>query len=263
MAASSGSGNPNANQNPQHNAAYTAQTTVENSTDTSTAAAVPSITNNHDAQASQQSLKHDTGIVLDWSAEEQSILEDGLSKYNCEPTIKKYIKIAALLPEKTVRDVAFRCRWISKKENGKRRKAEEQNMAKKGKEKKDKPVDSTVKVGAQVSRSTMPVYTATTLPIENDDGIPNEAIGGPTGQLLEQNYQVIGQIKANLAAYKLQENTDLLARFRDNIYAILSSIRDVPGIISQMPPLPVDLNNDLADTLLPKPIPQTSTSMPT
>jgi hypothetical protein len=48
------------------------------------------------------------------------------------------------------------------------------------------------------------------------------AIGGPTGHLLEHNAQVIGQIRANLAACKLQENTELLVQFRDNIYAILN-----------------------------------------
>jgi hypothetical protein len=48
----------------------------------------------------------------------------------------KYIKLAALLPEKTVRDVALRCIWITKKEDGERRKVEEQNSSKKTKDKK-------------------------------------------------------------------------------------------------------------------------------
>lgn len=256
MAASSGTSDSNANQNHHLNGSYTAQAAVENSTDTS-------VPNGNDAQAAPQSLKHDPGIIVEWSVQEQSTLEDGLSKYAGESTINKYIKIAALFPEKTVRDVALRCRWMSKKENGKRRKAEEQNQFKKIKDKKDKLVDSTVKpVVPQVSRSTTPVYTTPVLSMENDDGIPNEAIGGTAGQLLDQNSLVIAQIKANLAAYKLQENTDLLARFRDNIFAISNSIQNMPGIISQMPPIPVMLNAELADTLLPKPS-QPSTLMPT
>lgn len=32
-------------------------------------------------------------------------------RYAHEPTIMKYIKIAAMLPTKTIRDVALRCWW--------------------------------------------------------------------------------------------------------------------------------------------------------
>lgn len=34
-------------------------------------------------------------------------------RYADEPSIMKYIKIAATLPDKTVRDVALRCRWMT------------------------------------------------------------------------------------------------------------------------------------------------------
>jgi Ni,Fe-hydrogenase III large subunit len=99
----------------------------------------------------------------------------------------------------------------------------------------------------------MPMYTPPQPPVDNDDGISNDAIGGPTGHLLEHNAQVIGQIRANLAACKLQENTELLVQFRDNIYAILNGMTNMPGIMSQMPPLPVNLNSELADRILPMP----------
>jgi hypothetical protein len=77
------------------------------------------------------------------------------------------------------------------------------------------------------------------------------AIGGPTGHLFEHNSQIIGQIRANLAACKLQENTELLVQFKDNIFAILNGMTNMPGIMSQMPPLPVKLNLELADRILP------------
>ena len=44
-------------------------------------------------------------------------------------SLERYIRIAALLPEKGVRDVALRIRWMSKKENGKRRKPVEDSAA--------------------------------------------------------------------------------------------------------------------------------------
>jgi hypothetical protein len=102
------------------------------------------------------------------------------------------------------------------------------------------------------------MYTPPPPPVDNDDGISNDAIGGPTGHLLEHNTQVIAQIRANLAACKLQENTELLVQFRDNIFAILNGMTIMPGIMSQMPPLPVNLNSELADRILPRPMPQSS-----
>ncbi|KAH7293015.1 hypothetical protein KP509_28G007900 [Ceratopteris richardii] len=179
------------------------------------AAAMPGALNGNEAH---HCLKHDPGIATEWSPEEQKALEDGLTKYASETPINKYIKIAATLPEKTVRDVALRCRWMLKRESEKRRKADEQTPPKKSKDKKDKLVDC--KPAAVVQRSAVPAYAPPALALESDDGIPNEAIGGTAGQLLEQNLQIINQIKANITACKVQENTDLLVRFRDNIMAI-------------------------------------------
>ncbi|RRT59525.1 hypothetical protein BHE74_00023843, partial [Ensete ventricosum] len=56
--------------------------------------------------------------------------------YANEPNIMKYIKIAARLPDKTVRDVAMRCQLMTKKEIGKRRKLEDYHADKKVKDSK-------------------------------------------------------------------------------------------------------------------------------
>lgn len=59
-------------------------------------------------------LLHDTGPDLEWSHSEQSILTESLAKFSNEASsMSKYVKIAALLPEKTVRDVALRCHWLT------------------------------------------------------------------------------------------------------------------------------------------------------
>lgn len=47
-------------------------------------------------------------------------------------------------------------------------------------------------------------------------------VGGPLAQLLEQNYAILNHFKQNMAAYKVNENTELLVRFRDNILTVLS-----------------------------------------
>ncbi|KAL2636223.1 hypothetical protein R1flu_007702 [Riccia fluitans] len=216
------------------------------------------LTNEQQPSSLQLQLLHDPGITADWGVEEQSILEEGLAKFGGEANnLNKYIKIANLLPEKTVRDVAMRCRWMTKKELGKRRKPEDQNTSKKNKDKKDKSDLLSTKASAGHMRPGLAHFTAPPT-LDNDDGISNDAIGGTTGQLLEQNSHVIHQIRSNLAAMKLQENTDLLMRFRDNICAILNGMTNMPGIMSQMPPLPVKINTELADTILPKSLPQAS-----
>ncbi|CAM6077141.1 unnamed protein product [Sphagnum tenellum] len=198
-------------------------------------------------------LLHDIDLSLDWSSAEQSSLEEGLVKYAGQANnLVKYIKLAALLPEKTVRDVALRCIWITKKEDGERRKVEQQNSSKKTKDKKEKAEAQLTRPLLEVAaRVPPPMYTPPSTPVDNDDGISNDAIGGPTGHLFEHNSQIIGQIRANLAACKLQENTELLVQFKDNIFAILNGMTNMPGIMSQMPPLPVKLNLELADRILP------------
>ncbi|CAN1247984.1 hypothetical protein LINPERPRIM_LOCUS6568 [Linum perenne] len=146
-------------------------------------------------------LKHNPGISNDWTAEEQSILEDGLSKYASESNIIRYAKIAMQLQSKTVRDVALRCRWMTKKEFSKRRK--EDNLSRKSKDKK-------------------------------------------------QNAQALGQISSNLSTMQIQENINLLFRTRDNILKIMNNLNDVPEVMKQMPPLPVKLNEELANAILPR-----------
>ncbi|CAA2976384.1 uncharacterized protein LOC111398519 [Olea europaea subsp. europaea] len=50
---------------------------------------------------------------FEWSTDEQSILEDLLSKYSSDTIIVRYAKIAQQLNDKTVRDVALRCKWMT------------------------------------------------------------------------------------------------------------------------------------------------------
>ncbi|XP_074383210.1 uncharacterized protein LOC141724823 isoform X3 [Apium graveolens] len=98
-------------------------------------------------------LKHEAGLAVEWSVEEQYRLEEGLAKYADEPSILRYIKIAALLHDKTVRDVALRCRWMTRK----RRKQEDHNFGKKVKDSKDKLMESASKA---TTSSTAPLSVA-------------------------------------------------------------------------------------------------------
>ncbi|KAK8488916.1 hypothetical protein V6N12_055652, partial [Hibiscus sabdariffa] len=47
------------------------------------------------------------------------------------------------------------------------------------------------------------------------------------------------------------DNIDLFCHVRNNITAMLNNMRDTPGLMSHMPPLPVSANEDLAKSILP------------
>ncbi|XVE78240.1 hypothetical protein DITRI_Ditri13aG0128700 [Diplodiscus trichospermus] len=195
-------------------------------------------------------LRHNPGISGNWSPDEQSMLEDLLVKYASDSTIVRYAKIAKQLKDKTVRDVALRCRWMSKKENGKRRK-EDHNSARKNKERREKGMDSSAKSTSHLTtRSNGPSYAPPMIPTDNDDGIPYTAIGGVTGELLEQNAQMFNQISANFAAFQVHDNINLLCKARDNIFSVLNDLGDLPEVMKQMPPLPVKVNEELANNIL-------------
>ncbi|XP_031374358.1 uncharacterized protein LOC116189015 isoform X1 [Punica granatum] len=190
---------------------------------------------------SEPGLKHDTGLAVEWSITEQYKLEEGLIKYADEPSIMRYIKIAATLQDKTVRDVALRCRWMTRKRPGKK-----VNIRK-------------LAESSSKSSAALPVNMAAYAPVihhmNQNDMIPFE-VSGTSGSanprnLLEQNTQAFSRIRANLHLLKLQDNIDLFCCARNNIAAILNNMRNVPGIMSQMPPLPVSIDEDLANAILP------------
>lgn len=198
--------------------------------------------------------RNNTGISVLWTSQEQSILDELLTKYETQNNIVRYAKIAMKLKDKTVRDVALRIRWMSKKENGKRRK-EDHNPSRKSKDKKDKVIESLAKSSQVANRSSGPPHAQLmVVSMESDDGISYEAIGGITGHLLEQNAQELDQISANFSTnfspFKIRENINRLWHARNNILTILNdSLNNNPEIMKQMPPLPVMLNEELANSI--------------
>ncbi|XP_039690080.1 uncharacterized protein [Medicago truncatula] len=201
-------------------------------------------------------LKHDAGLAAEWSVDEQYKLEEGLLKarHADEPSIMRYVKIAASLRDKTVRDVALRCRWMTRK----RRKSEE-HMVKKINNRKvheirklDKPMVSSPKQCMQpVQTPSVTTYSCVSQHVDRSQRIPyDNGICDPVKRLLEQNAQAFSQINSNLSTFKLQDNIDLFSQTRHNISTILDDMRAMPGIMSQMLPLPVSIDEDLASSIL-------------
>ncbi|KAG6707948.1 hypothetical protein I3842_06G056500 [Carya illinoinensis] len=188
-------------------------------------------------------LKHDTGLAVEWSVEEQRKLDEGLDKFADEPSIMKYIKIAATLRDKTVRDVALRCRWLMSK----RRKPDEHSMGKKLNNRKDKLVELSSKTNIP---AVLPNLVPNSLMMHHMDQNEISGTGGPMKHLLEQNVQAFDQITANLSKYKWQDNINIFSQARKNIVAILNNMRERPGIMCEMPPLPVCIDEDLANSII-------------
>ncbi|XP_051121524.1 uncharacterized protein LOC127244952 isoform X4 [Andrographis paniculata] len=170
------------------------------------------------------------------------------SRFASEPQIMQYIKIAALLNDKTVRDVALRCQWMARK----RRKQDDQSIRKKFKEQKDKLKEMSLKNNITAPSSvSVPSYLSATKLHNLSDCMHSGVLSHMFRHLLEENNQAFLQISANLSTLKLQDNIELFSRTKNNLTTILNDMRNMPGVMGQMPPLPVLLNEELASSIFP------------
>ncbi|XP_038712180.1 uncharacterized protein LOC120006271 isoform X2 [Tripterygium wilfordii] len=151
-------------------------------------------------------LRHNPGISLDWRPEEQSILEQGLIKYAGHPLLICYAKISMELQDKTIRDIAFRCNWMKKKEISNGSKGE--NCLKR------KSEDDKLSTWQNVP----PYAPSVSLVDYDDDG--DRVIGGVTGVLFERNEQAFNRIAANFSTLQIIDNLNLLCQARDNLLKI-------------------------------------------
>ncbi|KAG9136186.1 hypothetical protein Leryth_003792 [Lithospermum erythrorhizon] len=232
-------------------------------------------TSSYNAQVMIPVLEYPQGISMDWTPQEQAILDEGLAQYASEPVVLRYAKIALLLKTKTVRDVALRCRWMRRNDNSKKLRKEDFRLARKNKETKmameanrqDLLLENQHSASLLASNSDNvidPNIAPSSLPIQQGlaSGVrgmitSKEAVGNtyngitaPVRHLLQQNAQAFNQISLNIATCQIHENIGLLVRSRDNIYKILNSLDEIPDM-KQMPPLRIKLNEELATSILP------------
>ncbi|CAL5026373.1 unnamed protein product [Urochloa decumbens] len=198
-----------------------------------------------------QSLKYGGPLAADWTHLELQILRDGLDKYVHEQGIMKYIKIAASLPNKTVRDVAMRCQWVGKKVNTRRRKPQEHHIGRNIKERKDKFGEPAL-WGANHPLQTG-VRTNSFVPhnVQNNMFLSGGSEIDRPQHLLEENNRILNQIEANIVTFQAQNNIDLFHRARRNINELVHVTTQLPGMSTKMPPLRVSVNESLASFVLP------------
>ncbi|DBA92212.1 TPA: hypothetical protein ACH3X1_015921 [Trebouxia sp. C0004] len=185
----------------------------------------------------------------EWTAHEQAALDQAAVKFPAEryQPFERYVRIAATLPRKGVRDVAIRLRWLSQ---ARKRKVSEDGPNKRLRRDRCQSIFAT----QQKPLNAMGQWPQQQLPMPqlDDHGAQTVgAVGGLVAQLLEQNLHILYQYKQNMHQFKVQENTELLVRFRDNILAVLNQMNSMDGVMSQMPQLPVRMNVELANNFLP------------
>nr|XP_007131929.1 hypothetical protein PHAVU_011G052600g [Phaseolus vulgaris]ESW03923.1 hypothetical protein PHAVU_011G052600g [Phaseolus vulgaris] len=120
----------------------------------------------------------------------------------------------------------------------------------------EKATDPAVRSSHFTAQSNVSLYAPAMKMIDNDDSISHKAIGGPAGELLEQNAQALNNISTNLAALQFQDNINLFSQTRDNIITILNDMNDMSDIMKQMPPLPLKINETILNSIFPKTIHQ-------
>lgn len=188
------------------------------------------------------------GVSMDWTPEEQAILEEGLVEFASETSIVRYAKIAMHLDNKTIRDVALRCRWltshIQKKDVSKRRK-EDTNLTRKSKDRKEKIPDPSV-MNSQAMQSAFPPYQM----LSSDIGLTYNDTDA-TWLLIRQNKETLDMISTNIATRQVHQNVGLLWQARENISNILSNLRDPPTIPNRLPDFTVKMNEEPTNSVLP------------
>ncbi len=185
----------------------------------------------------------------EWTPHEQAALDQAAVKFPAEryQPFERYVRIAATLPRKGVRDVALRLRWLSQ---ARKRKVSEEGPNKRLRRDRCQSIFAT----QQKPPNVMGQWPQQQLPMPQLDDHGSQtvgAVGGLVAQLLEQNLHILYQYKQNMHQFKVQEITELLVRFRDNILAVLNQMNSMDGVMSQMPQLPVRMNVELANNFLP------------
>lgn len=195
---------------------------------------------NHFAPGASDSVRvldHDISTV--WTAEEQAILVQGLNQHATEPPIKYYPKIALQLQNKGTRDVAARIKWMMTREDrNRKREIYQTGISIDERERHSIP-------------SAEPASSSLQTVISSDEStMMQQAMGGVTGQLVQRTRKALEQISANIKSFKFEENISLFLEVKKNFDMIMSNWVETPEFASQMPPLPVQLDEEITNFFL-------------
>uniref|UniRef100_K3WC33 Myb-like domain-containing protein n=1 Tax=Globisporangium ultimum (strain ATCC 200006 / CBS 805.95 / DAOM BR144) TaxID=431595 RepID=K3WC33_GLOUD len=156
-----------------------------------------------------------------WSPHEMQIFHRGFAEFPADKydNVTRYIKIAAMLPGKCVRDVAFKAKALSVSQ-------EKMSMNRDHFSKR-------MKIEPYQETPTL----AFPIPMGGDD--PEDA---QLNALLQDNMVMMNTMRSNLLSGKLDDNKEPMLKFRDNCHTVLNTLGD---ICNSIPPLPVQLDTSL------------------
>ncbi|CAM9223496.1 unnamed protein product [Discosporangium mesarthrocarpum] len=182
-----------------------------------------------------------------WDKHEQQVLEDGLRHYPLDSYSNMiiYIRIAAQLPKKTVRDVAHHLRHMQDVHKTKMSAAMGGGP---GAAKRHRPDPAAIAMHEQA----MAMAAANPAALAAMHGLPGMGIGGPGPHLkdrsvevrihatLRDNEMLINRIRENMLHGNFVANHPCMLAFDKNIKEVMSLLSTLP--FAQMQTLPVQVN---------------------
>ncbi|KAG7381575.1 hypothetical protein PHYBOEH_010871 [Phytophthora boehmeriae] len=151
-----------------------------------------------------------------WTPQELQVLHAGLTQFPADQydNVTRYIKIAATLPRKCVRDVAYKVKVLGYPTG--------------------QPAASN-----PTKRMKIEPYQEAAHQHSTSTGDLEEA---RLAALLQDNVLALNTMRTNLLNGKADENRPQMIKFRDNCQTVLSSLGD---ICTSIPPLPLQLDTSL------------------
>ncbi|RLN65907.1 hypothetical protein BBJ29_008518 [Phytophthora kernoviae] len=163
-----------------------------------------------------------------WTPQELQMLHAGLAQFPADQydNVTRYIKIAATLPRKCVRDVAYKVKVLGYPSG--------------------QPAAAAASSTSQPTTNTGVTKRMKIEPYQESANQPPASTGeleeARLAALLQDNVLAINTMRTNLLNGKADENRTQMIKFRDNCQTVLSSLGD---ICTSIPPLPLQLDTSL------------------
>ncbi|KAF1335933.1 hypothetical protein FI667_g849, partial [Globisporangium splendens] len=152
-----------------------------------------------------------------WSPHEMQIFHRGLAEFPVDKydNVTRYIKIAAMLPGKCVRDVAFKVKALSVSQE--KMSMNRDQFSKRMKIEPHQEVSSELILCSSIADGQTQTLTFP-VPVGGDDSEDAQL-----NALLQDNMVMMNTMRSNLLSGKLDDNKEPMLKFRDNCHTVLNT----------------------------------------
>uniref|UniRef100_J3MPI1 Uncharacterized protein n=1 Tax=Oryza brachyantha TaxID=4533 RepID=J3MPI1_ORYBR len=171
----------------------------------------------------------------DWTDHDLAIFNDGLLRSNCYCQFCSYDHLPFQGNE------------------SRRGKPDEVYTGKTIRGSKEKMVSSTLPANFQIPNPNNMVPFSISMHHQGQNSLIHKEVpvlDSASQHLLEETSLLLSQIAENIETFKMMENMELFLRTNNNIRTVLKRMSETPGIMGQMPPLPVPVNEGSLNSLL-------------